>query len=126
MVFFNKARANIYLIDFLIILLITSKEELRYYSWGESFFKNLKQQDIFKELRTTAVNRCSSSPTAKASFRGWSTALAGQVCIFSTHSPILMTFHSAEIYELTEDSIRLVQFQDTEHFRITKQFLNAP
>ena len=46
--------------------------------------------------------------------------------IISTHSPILMTFPGAEIYELTEDAIRSVRYQDTEHFRVTKQFLNAP
>ena len=46
--------------------------------------------------------------------------------IISTHSPILMTFPGAEIYELTEDSIRSVRYQDTEHFQVTKTFLNAP
>ena len=46
--------------------------------------------------------------------------------IISTHSPILMTFPGAEIYELTEDAIRSVRYQDTEHFQVTKQFLNAP
>ena len=46
--------------------------------------------------------------------------------IVSTHSPILMTFPGAEIYELSEDGIRSVRYQDTEHFQVTKQFLNAP
>lgn len=46
--------------------------------------------------------------------------------IISTHSPILMTFPGAELYELSEDAIRPVRYQDTEHFRVTKQFLNAP
>jgi predicted ATPase len=46
--------------------------------------------------------------------------------IISTHSPILMTFPGAEIYELTEKGIRSVRYQETEHFQVTKQFLNAP
>lgn len=46
--------------------------------------------------------------------------------IISTHSPILMTLPGAEIYELSEDGIRPVRYQDTEHFQVTKQFLNAP
>ena len=46
--------------------------------------------------------------------------------IISTHSPILMTFPGAEIYELSEDGIRSVRYQDTEHYQITKQFLNKP
>ncbi len=44
----------------------------------------------------------------------------------STHSPILMTFPGAEIYELTENAIRSVRYQETEHFQVTKQFLNVP
>ena len=46
--------------------------------------------------------------------------------IISTHSPILMTFPGAEIYELSASGIHPVQYQETEHFRVTKQFLDAP
>ncbi|MCR5825712.1 MAG: AAA family ATPase [Oscillospiraceae bacterium] len=46
--------------------------------------------------------------------------------IISTHSPMLMTFPGAEIYELSDAGIRSVRAQDTEHFRLMKQFLNAP
>ena len=46
--------------------------------------------------------------------------------IISTHSPILMAFPGAEIYELSENGINTVGYQETEHFRITKQFVNAP
>lgn len=46
--------------------------------------------------------------------------------IISTHSPILMAFPGAEIFELSENGINSVPYQETEHFRITKQFVNAP
>ena len=46
--------------------------------------------------------------------------------IISTHSPILMAFPGAEVLELSESGIRSVPYQETEHFRLTKQFLNAP
>lgn len=46
--------------------------------------------------------------------------------IISTHSPILMTFPNAEILEITEDEIRSVDYKDTEHFMITKRFMDAP
>ena len=46
--------------------------------------------------------------------------------IISTHSPILMSFPDAEVYQLTEYSIESVFYQDTEHFRLTKQFINNP
>ena len=46
--------------------------------------------------------------------------------IISTHSPILMAFPGAEVFELTEQGINCVPYQETEHFRITKQFVNTP
>ena len=46
--------------------------------------------------------------------------------LISTHSPILMTFPGAEIFSLTADGIRPVPYTETEHYQITKQFLQAP
>lgn len=46
--------------------------------------------------------------------------------IISTHSPILMTFPGAEVMEITEDGIRSVNYKDTEHFIVTKRFMDAP
>ena len=46
--------------------------------------------------------------------------------IISTHSPILMTFPDAEVLEITQDEIRSVNYKDTEHFIVTKRFMDAP
>lgn len=46
--------------------------------------------------------------------------------IISTHSPILMAYPGAEVLYLTEDGIQSVSYKETEHYQITKQFLNAP
>ncbi len=46
--------------------------------------------------------------------------------IISTHSPILMTFPGAEVLEITEEGIQTVDYKDTEHFLITKRFMDAP
>ena len=46
--------------------------------------------------------------------------------IISTHSPVLMTFPNAEILEITEDGINSVDYKETEHFLITKRFMDAP
>lgn len=46
--------------------------------------------------------------------------------IIATHSPILMTFPNAEIYQFTELGIDKTHYQDTDHYRITKQFLDNP
>ena len=46
--------------------------------------------------------------------------------IISTHSPILMSYPGAEVFQLTEDGIDSVDYRETEHFQLTKQFLNSP
>ena len=46
--------------------------------------------------------------------------------IISTHSPILMTFPDADVVEITEDGIRSVDYRDTEHYIVTKRFMDAP
>ena len=46
--------------------------------------------------------------------------------IISTHSPILMTYPGAEILEITEEGIQSVDYKETEHFLITKRFMDAP
>ena len=46
--------------------------------------------------------------------------------IISTHSPILMTFPDAEVLEITEEGIHSVNYKDTEHYIVTKRFMDAP
>ena len=46
--------------------------------------------------------------------------------IIATHSPILMTFPNAQIFEFSQEGITNVNYQDTEHFQITKRFLENP
>lgn len=50
----------------------------------------------------------------------------GSQFIISTHSPILMAYPGAEVLYLTEKGIRSVTYRETEHYRITKSFLDAP
>lgn len=46
--------------------------------------------------------------------------------IIATHSPILMAYPEAEIYCLDEDGMRLTPYRETEHYRLTRQFLEQP
>ena len=46
--------------------------------------------------------------------------------IISTHSPILMAYPGAVIYELTEDGIAPTAYRDTAHYQLTKRFLEDP
>jgi len=51
---------------------------------------------------------------------------AGSQFIISTHSPILMAYPEARIYMLNEEGIQDVRYEDTEHYAITKAFLQNP
>ena len=46
--------------------------------------------------------------------------------IIATHSPILMSYPGAQIYELSEEGMCEVDYQDTENYRVTKAFLEKP
>ncbi len=46
--------------------------------------------------------------------------------IIATHSPILMAYPNAIIYELSEKGIQKVNYEDTEHYFLTKRFINDP
>lgn len=46
--------------------------------------------------------------------------------IIATHSPILMTFPDSEILQLSEHGIESVNFRDTEHYQLTRRFLEDP
>ena len=46
--------------------------------------------------------------------------------IIATHSPILMTYPDARLYQLGEEGIQTVDYQETEHYQLTKRFLDEP
>ena len=46
--------------------------------------------------------------------------------IIATHSPILLAFPNAQILEFNEDGIKEVSYTETEHYKITKSFLDNP
>jgi predicted ATPase len=50
----------------------------------------------------------------------------GSQFIVATHSPILMGYPEAWIYECSAEGLRRVEYQDTEHFLISRRFLNDP
>jgi predicted ATPase len=66
------------------------------------------------------------SPGRQLRFLGYLHALASQgrsQFIMATHSPILLAYPDAHIYECTEQGLVKVQYEDTEHYRLTRDFL---
>jgi predicted ATPase len=44
--------------------------------------------------------------------------------IIATHSPILLAYPEALILQFSEDGIKAISYEETEHFQVTRQFLN--
>lgn len=51
---------------------------------------------------------------------------AGSQLLIATHSPILMAYTQGEILLLGEEPIHPVEYRETEHYQITKSFLDHP
>lgn len=49
---------------------------------------------------------------------------AGSQFIVATHSPILMAYPGATIYQLSRQGIAKVEYEETDHYAITKAFMN--
>lgn len=60
-------------------------------------------------------------------------AIMHQICknrhsqfIIATHSPILLAYPEATIYNCDSNILTKIKYTDTEHYKITKNFLNRP
>jgi predicted ATPase len=50
----------------------------------------------------------------------------GSQFVVATHAPMLMAYPGARIYALDAGGIAPVEFDDTEHYRLTRAFIEAP
>lgn len=46
--------------------------------------------------------------------------------IIATHSPILICYPGATVYQFDENGVHKTNYEETEHFRLTKSFLDNP
>jgi predicted ATPase len=55
----------------------------------------------------------------------WELEQAGQAqFIIATHSPILMAYPNARILQFTESAVEPINYEQTEHYNLTRDFLN--
>lgn len=97
-------------------------------SHGESFFsvfQNRFKQGVFLLDEPEAA----LSPSRQLAFL----SVIHELCakgqaqfIIATHSPIILAYPGARIYSLDEAAPTVVAYEDTEHYRFTKGFLEAP
>ena len=46
--------------------------------------------------------------------------------LIATHSPIILSYPGAVLFSLDEAGIQPIEYRDTEHYRLTRDFLNTP
>ncbi len=97
-------------------------------SHGESFLALVKNRFGGKGLYLLDEPEAALSPTRQMSLLVLMRSLVERDSQFviATHSPILMAYPGACIYQLSQDGIRKTAYRDTEHYQITRRFLEAP
>ncbi len=97
-------------------------------SHGESFLAIVQNRFFGKGLYILDEPEAALSPMRLLTLMAEINALVKQDSqfIIATHSPILMTLPEAEVLELTESGIASVDYRTTEHYRITRRFLEKP
>ncbi len=97
-------------------------------SHGESFLSVIQNRFFGNGLYILDEPEAALSPTGIMSMMITMNELLkkNSQFIISTHSPILITFPDSELYELSSDEIRSVSYKETEHYAVTKQFLDCP
>ncbi|MBD5656781.1 MAG: AAA family ATPase [Candidatus Eremiobacteraeota bacterium] len=97
-------------------------------SHGETFLALLNERLVPHGLYFLDEPETPLSPTrilALIALLSRATADGSQFLI-ATHSPILMALPTAEILEFSGDRIAPVAYDDVEHVRVTRDFLNRP
>ncbi len=46
--------------------------------------------------------------------------------LVATHSPIILAYPNSEIWTLDESLMKKISYKDTQHYQLTKRFLNTP
>lgn len=95
-------------------------------SHGESFFALVAKRFGGNGLYLLDEPEAALSPSRQLALlvRLHQLVKARSQFIIATHSPILMAYPEATIFVLTEQAITRVKYTDTEHYAVTRGFLN--
>jgi predicted ATPase len=97
-------------------------------SHGESFFALLTNRLYGNGLYIFDEPEAALSPMRQMSMLVLIKGLVenGGQFIIATHSPILLAYPGALIYEMSAEGLRTVPYTETENYRVTRDFLNRP
>ncbi|MGI1659441.1 MAG: AAA family ATPase [Desulfitobacterium sp.] len=96
-------------------------------SHGESFFAVFLNKFSGKGLYILDEPEAALSPSRQMSMLARMHELIeeGSQFIIATHSPVIMAYPDATIYQI-QDEIEQVSYEETEHYQIMRTFLNKP
>lgn len=97
-------------------------------SHGESFFALLCNRLGGEGLYLFDEPEAALSPRRQMAMLAQMHRLVREGCqlIISTHSPILLAYPDCVIYQLDEEGLRQTVYTQTEHYQLTRRFLNQP
>jgi predicted ATPase len=104
-------------------------ENMQAFSHGEAYLKILETRILDKGVYILDEPEAALSPLKQLSLMAFILQVLGSnnaQFIIATHSPILMGLPDAIIYEIQEDTMQQVPYKETDHYRITKTFLDRP
>jgi predicted ATPase len=107
----------------------TYGDNMQAFSHGEAFFTILQSRIQDKGVFLLDEPEAALSPLKQLALIAFLLEVlkTGNIqLLISTHSPILMGIPGAKIYEIQEDGMQEVAYKDTDHYRITKTFLDNP
>ena len=95
-------------------------------SHGESFLSLLMHRFSGNGFYILDEPEAALSPTRQMSALARIHQLVqdGAQFVISTHSPILMAYPGAWIYSLDDEGITSIAYEETEHYQVTRDFLN--
>lgn len=101
------------------------KRALHEQSHGESFLALMMNRFFGRGVYLLDEPEAALSPTRQMTVLSRMHQLIGadSQFVIATHSPILMAYPNATIYHLDDDGIRPIAYEETEHFHVTKSFL---
>lgn len=101
-------------------------KSLHQMSHGESFMALMLNRFRGKGLYLLDEPEAALSPTRLLAMLSRMHELinSGSQFVISTHSPILLAYPQARIFSIDENGIHNIKYEETEHYIITRQFLN--
>ena len=94
-------------------------------SHGESFFALFENRFVGDGLYILDEPEAALSPSRQLSFlaKMHQLVLARSQLIIATHSPIILGYPNAWIYQVSEHGVDRIEYEDTDHYQVTRNFL---